>query len=120
VDADPSQLNQVIINLIVNALHAMPQGGILRIQTLDGGNQVSLIIEDTGVGMSAEVLKKIFTPFFTTKEVGKGTGLGLPVAHGIITAHGGSIKVKSKVGQGTRFDIRLPMTGPTVSEGYRR
>jgi signal transduction histidine kinase len=117
VDADPSQLNQVIINLIVNALHAMPQRGILRIQTLHRENQVSLIIEDTGGGMSEEVLKKIFTPFFTTKELGKGTGLGLPVAHGIVTSHGGSIEVKSKVGQGTRFEIRLPVTRPNVNEG---
>ena len=117
VDADPSQLNQVVVNLMVNALQAMPQGGELRIQTLYEGNQVSLIIEDTGVGMSEEVLEKIFTPFFTTKEVGKGTGLGLPVVHGIITSHGGSIKVESKVGQGTKFDIQLPLTRPSMNEG---
>jgi signal transduction histidine kinase len=108
VDADLSQLNQVVINLIVNALQAMPQGGNLRIQTLCERNQVLLIVEDTGVGMSDEVLEKIFTPFFTTKEVGQGTGLGLPVVHGIITSHGGSVRVKSKLGQGTRFEIRLP------------
>jgi signal transduction histidine kinase len=117
VDADPSQLNQVVVNLMVNALQAMPQGGELRIQTLYEGNQVSLIIEDTGVGMSEGVLEKIFTPFFTTKEVGKGTGLGLPVVHGIITSHGGSIKVESKVGQGTKFDIQLPLTRPSMNEG---
>ncbi len=117
VDADPSQLNQVVVNLIVNALQAMPQGGELRIQTLYEGNQVSLIIEDTGVGMSEGVLEKIFTPFFTTKEVGKGTGLGLPVVHGIITSHGGSIKVESKVDQGTKFDIQLPLTRPSMNEG---
>jgi signal transduction histidine kinase len=108
VDADLSQLNQVVINLIVNALQAMPQGGDLKIQTSYEGNQVLLIVEDTGIGMSDEVLEKIFTPFFTTKEVGQGTGLGLPVVHGIITSHGGSVRVKSKVGQGTRFEIRLP------------
>jgi signal transduction histidine kinase len=113
VDADPSQLNQVLINLVVNALQAMPQGGELKVQTLSEGNQVSLMIEDTGIGMSEEVLEKIFAPFFTTKEVGKGTGLGLPVAHGIVSYHGGSINVKSKVGQGTRFEIRLPVTGRT-------
>ena len=117
VDGDPSQLNQVIINLMVNALQAMPHGGDLRIQTLPGENQVSLIIKDTGVGMSEEVLKKIFTPFFTTKEVGHGTGLGLPVAHGIILSHGGSIKVKSRVGQGTRFEIRLPIEETHGKEG---
>jgi signal transduction histidine kinase len=108
VDADPSQLNQVVMNLIVNALQAMPQGGDLRIQTLCEENQVLLIVEDTGIGMSDEVLEKIFTPFFTTKEVGEGTGLGLPVVHGIIASHGGSVRVKSKVSQGTRFEIRLP------------
>jgi signal transduction histidine kinase len=86
----------------------MPQGGDLRIQTSYEGNRVLLIVEDTGIGMSDEVLEKIFTPFFTTKEVGQGTGLGLPVVHGIITSHGGSVRVKSKLGQGTRFEIRLP------------
>jgi len=108
IDADPSQLNQVVINLIVNALQAMPQGGDLKIQTLYEENQVLIVVEDTGIGMSDEVLEKIFTPFFTTKEVGEGTGLGLPVVHGIITSHGGSVRVKSKVGQGTRFEIQLP------------
>jgi two-component system NtrC family sensor kinase len=116
VDADPSQLNQVVINLIVNALQAMPQGGDLKIQTLYEENQVLLIVEDTGAGMSDEVLEKIFTPFFTTKEVGKGTGLGLPVVHGIITSHGGSVSVKSKVGQGTRFEIQLPAAKPSMRQ----
>jgi signal transduction histidine kinase len=101
---------------MVNALQAMPHGGTLKVQTLFGGNQVSLIIEDTGMGMSEEVLRKIFTPFFTTKEVGKGTGLGLPVVHGIITSHGGSMGVESKVGQGTRFEIHFPMTKMSINE----
>ena len=117
VEADPSQLNQVVVNLIVNVLQAMPEGGEMKVQTLHEGNQVSLIIEDTGVGMSEEVLKKIFTPFFTTKEVGKGTGLGLPVIHGIITSHGGSIKVESKVNQGTRFEIQLPLARSNENRG---
>jgi len=108
VDADPSQLNQVVMNLVVNALQAMPRGGHLKIQTLYEGNKVLLIVEDTGIGMHEEVLEKIFTPFFTTKEVGEGTGLGLPVVHGIITSHGGSVRVRSNVGQGTRFEIQLP------------
>jgi signal transduction histidine kinase len=112
VDADPSQLNQVVMNLIVNALQAMPRGGNLRIQTSYEENQVLLVVEDTGIGMSDDVLEKIFTPFFTTKEVGQGTGLGLPVVHGIITSHGGSVRVKSKVSQGTRFEIRLPAAKP--------
>ncbi len=117
LEADPSQLNQVVINLMVNALQAMPDGGELKVQTLHEGNRVSLIIEDTGIGMSDEVLEKIFTPFFTTKEVGKGTGLGLPVVHGIITSHGGSIRVESKVGRGTRFAIHLPLARPNENEG---
>jgi signal transduction histidine kinase len=87
----------------------MPEGGKLKVQTLNEGGYVSLIIEDTGTGMREEVLNKIFTPFFTTKDVGQGTGLGLPVVHGIVTSHGGSIKVESKVGYGTRCKIQLPV-----------
>jgi signal transduction histidine kinase len=68
-----------------------------------------MIVEDTGPGMSEDVLKRIFTPFFTTKDVGQGTGLGLPVVHGIVTSHGGRIEVDSEVGRGTRFEIRLPL-----------
>ncbi|OPX94681.1 MAG: Sensor protein ZraS [Syntrophorhabdus sp. PtaU1.Bin002] len=108
IDADPSQVTQVFVNLIVNAIQAMPSGGTLTICTLKERGKVSLTIEDNGVGMDEEVLQKIFTPFFTTKDVGLGTGLGLPVAHGIITAHGGSIKVESKVGKGTTCRIQLP------------
>jgi len=109
IDADPSQLNQVFVNLIVNALQAMPDGGKLTIYTHGEHAKVCLIVEDTGIGMDEEVLKKIFTPFFTTKDVGLGTGLGLPVAHGIIASHGGSIKVESKVGKGTICQIELPI-----------
>jgi len=109
IAADPAQLNQVLVNLVVNALQAMPEGGRLKVQTLHEGDHISLVIEDTGMGMGEEVLKKVFTPFFTTKDVGQGTGLGLPVVHGIVTSHGGSIKVESKVGYGTRFEIQLPV-----------
>ena len=109
VFADPIQLNQVLVNLVINALQAMPRGGTLSIQTVSAEGHLSLIIEDTGIGMSEEVIKQIFTPFFTTKEIGQGTGLGLPVVHGIITSHGGSIHVESKVDRGTRFEIRLPI-----------
>jgi signal transduction histidine kinase len=112
VYADPSQLNQVLVNLVVNALQAMTKGGNLSIKTSSNRGFVFLIVEDTGVGMSEETLKKIFTPFFTTKDVGQGTGLGLPVVHGIISSHGGSIKVESKVGQGTKFEVQLPVMGP--------
>jgi len=118
ITADPGQLTQVLVNLIVNAIQAMPEGGRLTVQTLTGKGYISLIVEDTGVGMSEEVKKNIFIPFFTTKEVDLGTGLGLSVVHGIVTSHGGSIKVDSKLGRGTQFEVKLPLTGaPDVEEG---
>jgi signal transduction histidine kinase len=117
ITADSGQLTQVLVNLVVNAIQAMPQGGRLTVRTLAGKGYASLIVEDTGVGMSEEVTKKIFTPFFTTKEVDQGTGLGLSVVHGIVTSHGGFIKVDSRPGRGTRFEVKLPLTGaPDVEE----
>ena len=109
VTADPAQMTQVLVNIAVNAMQAMPNGGKLTIQTKASDKFVCLIVEDTGVGIKENIMKKIFLPFFTTKDVGKGTGLGLPVVHGIVTSHGGSINVDSKVGQGTRFEIQLPI-----------
>ncbi|NLI74935.1 MAG: PAS domain-containing sensor histidine kinase [Candidatus Riflebacteria bacterium] len=108
VFGDPSQLNQVLVNLIVNAIQAMPGGGRLTVRTDRRGGMVRLAIEDTGVGMDEEVRGMIFTPFFTTKEVGMGTGLGLSVVHGIVTSHGGAIQVESQPGKGARFEILLP------------
>jgi len=113
ITADPGQLHQVLVNLVVNALQAMPGGGRLTIQTRAQEGWVHLVLEDTGTGMSEEVLDQAFVPFFTTKDVGEGTGLGLPVVHGIVTSHGGSIAVESKAGEGTRFDIRLPLENAT-------
>jgi two-component system NtrC family sensor kinase len=109
IHADPSQLNQVLVNLVVNAVQAMPEGGRLRIQTAAAQHSVSLIVQDTGAGMTEEVRRKIFVPFFTTKDIDQGTGLGLAVVHGIVTAHGGSIQVDSEPGRGTRFEIQLPV-----------
>lgn len=109
ITADPAQMTQVFVNIAVNAIQAMPNGGELTIKTESSGKTISFIVEDTGVGMDEGIVKKIFIPFFTTKEIGKGTGLGLPVVHGIVASHGGSIDVKSKVGQGTSFEIRLPV-----------
>jgi signal transduction histidine kinase len=106
---DLSQLNQVLINLVVNSIQAMPDGGTLTIETRAEDGYNALVVVDTGIGMSEEVKSKIFTPFFTTKDVNEGTGLGLTVAHGIITSHNGRIKVESTVGQGTRFEIQLPV-----------
>lgn len=110
ITADSGQMQQVLINLVVNAIQAMPQGGELKVKTLSLENDGMLIVEDNGIGMSEEIQRQLFTPFFTTKEVDKGTGLGLPVVYGIVTAHGGSINVSSKLGQGSRFEISLPMT----------
>jgi signal transduction histidine kinase len=115
ITADPAQLNQVLVNLVVNASQAMPDGGRLTVRTLARRNHVSLVVEDTGIGMSKEVMEQIFIPFFTTKDVGQGTGLGLPVVHGIVTSHGGIIKVKSQVGRGARFEIQLPLAGPQAA-----
>jgi signal transduction histidine kinase len=114
ITADPSQLHQVLVNLLVNAIQAMPKGGTLKIASRASRQHVSLIVEDDGIGMTEEVLGKIFTPFFTTKDVNEGTGLGLPVVHGIVTAHGGTIAVRSSPGQGARFEIRLPLFSPEI------
>ena len=109
ITADPTQLNQVLVNLVVNALQSISGTGRITVETRFDDDSVHLVVKDTGVGMSKQVLEKIFVPFFTTKDVGQGTGLGLPVVHGIITAHGGSIDVESTVNRGTRFEIQLPL-----------
>jgi signal transduction histidine kinase len=110
--ADQSQLYQVLVNLAVNAVQAMPQGGRLTIRTRSDADNVYLSVEDTGIGMTPEVQRQLFIPFFTTKDVGQGTGLGLAVVHGIVAAHGGSIAVRSEVGKGSTFEVRLPCNGP--------
>ncbi|MEN6450695.1 MAG: ATP-binding protein [Thermoguttaceae bacterium] len=115
--ADPSQLNQVLVNLVVNAIHAMPGGGLLKISTCVTDKEATLTVEDDGVGMNAEVLKRIFVPFFTTKDVNEGTGLGLPVVHGIVTSHGGKVDVWSSPGGGSRFLVRLPIAGGGGDDG---
>ncbi len=107
--ADSSQLYQVLVNLVVNAIQAMPNGGKLTIETIASNEHVSFIVKDTGIGMSDEILRQIFIPFFTTKDITEGTGLGLPVVHGIVSSHGGSIKVESKVNAGSKFEVVLPV-----------
>jgi signal transduction histidine kinase len=113
IQADPVQISQVVVNLITNAIHAMPSGGSLSIITQKSGQHVKLIVKDTGHGMSPDMRKRIFEPFFTTKPVGQGTGLGLSVVEGIVLAHQGTIAVKSSVGRGTTFEITLPLKPST-------
>ena len=122
VEVDQGQIEQVLINLYLNAWHAMPEGGDLYIQTenvvlsdahckpfeVEGGNYVKLSVTDSGIGMDPDTIGRIFEPFFTTKEIGKGTGLGLASAYGIIKNHKGIIRVYSEQGHGTTFVIYLP------------
>ena len=115
--ADLSQLQQVFINIMLNAYQAMPDGGTLHITTRKVGSELQVIFTDTGPGIPPENVQNIFDPFFTTKEVGEGTGLGLSVSYGIVKAHGGDIEVESQVGKGTTFVIKLPLD---KSEGDER
>ena len=109
--ADRAQMYQVLVNLVVNAIQATPDGGIVTITTTRRGEHVALVVEDNGVGMEEEIMKKIFVPFFTTKDVDEGTGLGLSVVHGIVAAHDGFVIVDSHPGKGSRFEVRLPVNG---------
>ncbi len=116
----PQKINQVVMNLLVNAAHAIENQGAIRIKTALENSNVLIEVSDTGRGISEENLSHIFEPFFTTKEVGKGTGLGLSMAYDIIhNKHGGEIKVDSRVGEGTTFRVYLPLTpkGENASQG---
>ena len=125
VKADPGQMQQVLLNLVVNARDAMTGGGMVRIRTADveidegfaaghpgipPGAYVELAVSDTGTGIDDETKARLFEPFFTTKEQGKGTGLGLSISYKIIQRYGGLILVESEVGVGTKFSIRLPVS----------
>ncbi|MBA3391461.1 MAG: hypothetical protein H0T89_02400 [Deltaproteobacteria bacterium] len=121
--ADPGEVTQVLMNLVVNARDAMPDGGRITIETellvvdddgaatggLRAGRYGVLAVTDTGTGMDAATQRKMFDPFFTTKEIGKGTGLGLSIVHRIVARAGGAIAVSSKPGHGTTFRITLPV-----------
>ena len=114
---DPSQLDQILVNLVVNARDAMPRGGTITIAThVDAAGRGVLSVADTGIGMDEATRARIFEPFFTTKGVGMGTGLGLAMVYGAVTQHGGTIEVVTAPGHGARFDITLPLATSPVDQ----
>ncbi|MBI2214681.1 MAG: HAMP domain-containing protein [Acidobacteria bacterium] len=119
VCCDSSQIQQVIMNLVMNGAEAIHGGGTVSVSTRASDDEKSVVLEvrDDGAGMSPEVVDKIFDPFFTTKEEGKGVGLGLAVVYGIVEAHGGEVEVESALGRGTRFRVRLPLQPSPNGDG---
>jgi len=113
IECFPSQLNQVFMNLLINAAHAIEDQGQITMRTGHDADSVWVEVEDTGKGIAPEHLGRIFEPFFTTKPVGKGTGLGLSLAYGIVKKHGGRIEVTSEVGKGSVFRVVLPLSAGT-------
>ena len=107
----PGEINQVFMNLLVNACHAIERQGEIRVSTRTEEGAVVVSIADTGCGIPEEIRGRIFDPFFTTKPVGKGTGLGLTLSYDIVRKHGGTLTFESEVGKGTTFRIRLPVAG---------
>jgi two-component system, cell cycle sensor histidine kinase and response regulator CckA len=114
IDGDAGQMQQVLLNLAINARDAMPAGGTLTLRAGSCGSEVFLEVEDTGHGVDETTLARIFEPFFTTKEVGKGSGLGLAVVHGIVQQHSGRIEVHSRPGEGARFRVIFPVASTEV------
>lgn len=120
IECLPSELNQVFLNLLVNAAHAVgPQRGLIVVRTGVAGNAVWVEVEDSGCGIAAEHLARVFDLFFTTKPVGRGTGLGLALAYGIVRKHQGRIKVRSEPGRGACFRVTLPVRRPVLRRDGR-
>ena len=115
IECMPSRLNQVFLNLLVNAGHAIDANGTITISTGVDGAEAWIRVADTGCGIAPENLNRVFDPFFTTKPVGQGTGLGLSVSQSIVRKHGGRIEVDSEIGKGTRFTVRLPLRQPQAA-----
>ena len=113
---DAQKIQQVLMNLLLNAQQAMPGGGCITVRTFLQKDMLAVEIADTGVGISDKNIDRIFDPFFTTKEAGRGTGLGLSVSYGIIKQHGGKIEVFSSPGNGSTFQIMLPLNGTLSAE----
>lgn len=112
-----SQINQVFLNLVTNAVQAMPgERGTLTLVTRREGDGVAVEVQDDGSGIPPDVISRIFDPFFTTKEIGKGTGLGLSISYKIVQQHGGKISVESKPGSGTKFTVWLPLIPPPEAQ----
>ena len=111
------KLQQVFLNLFLNARDAMPKGGWLSIVTRATPDGATVEVADTGSGIPAEQLSRIYDPFFTTKDIGKGTGLGLSITYGIVQEHGGTITCDSSIGQGTRFTLALPLAATRLNAG---
>jgi signal transduction histidine kinase len=114
VQGNEHQLQQVFLNLFLNARDAMPRGGWLSVATRAAGSGAVVEISDTGSGIPSDQLARIYDPFFTTKAIGRGTGLGLSITYGIVREHDGTIHCDSAVGQGTRFTLKLPLAPPAV------
>lgn len=111
ISIDPVRIGQVVLNILLNAVHAITPPGRIKVSTRENGSSIEIVFSDTGHGIPEEHLGRIFDPFFTTKDVDKGTGLGLAVSYGIVKKHGGSIDVSSVGGKGTTFTVRLPIHG---------
>lgn len=107
----PQQIGQVVMNLLVNAAHSISGNGLITLATTQVEDTIEICVTDSGCGISPENMTKIFEPFFTTKEAGKGTGLGLAISADIVRKHGGELLVRSEVGKGTIFTVRLPVKG---------